>query len=169
MANCNCNNNSTPQPCCQDCADVNPCASGCLDIIPSSCVQHEPLLSSLGLPVNTKLDVILEGIDTRFGQLENGNDKFVKVTALDTVSGYLYDKITTCSYLTKTTVLEGGQQKLKLCISVPDLLSDSEFNPIFSDLDGINFNYTTLVNTIANTPELLQVLCDAISGCTPTP
>lgn len=168
MANCNCNN-STPQPCCQDCPESNPCASGCLDIVGSFCVEHDTALISLGIPTNTKLDVILEGIDTRFGQLENGADKFVKVTALDTQSGYLSDKITVGPSIAKTTVLSAGQQKLKLEVSLANIVSSNEFNPIIADLDGLNINYTTLINTIINTPELLQLLCDAISGCTPTP
>lgn len=167
MANCNCSNNS-PQPCCQDCAQVNPCDMGCLDSYFTPCVTHSTALTCLGLPINSKLNNIIDSIDAKFCDLSSGSDKFVRVSAIDPSSGYLFDKIKTCNYLTKVIINEGGQQKLSICLNVDVLVSGDDINPVFMDIDGLAINYTTLVDTIVNTPALLQVLCDAISGCTPS-
>lgn len=168
MANCPCTNTS-PQPCCQDCPDVNPCDMGCLDNTLTSCVTHDTALNCLGLPINSSLSTIIESVDAKFCELSAGGDKFVKISAIDPTSGYLFDKIKTCNYLTKTTITEGGQQKLNLCLNTSNLISSNANNPIFLDLDGITINYTLLIQTIINTPVLIQALCDAISDCTPTP
>lgn len=157
--------NNTPQPCCQDCQNGDPCNSGCLDIYLSSCIKHEAELTCLGLPVNRTLDAIIQAVDAKFCEITNNGDKFVKVSNLDTQAGYLYPKIKTCDYLTKSIVTEGGQQKLNLCVNVDNLLSDSDSNPIFEDLDGLNINYELLIDTIINTPGLLSALCAAIADC----
>jgi hypothetical protein len=160
---CNCNNN-TPQPCCQDC-NPGPCTEGCLDFIGSSCIEHAPAMPSIGLGANSKLDVILENIDLSLAS--NTKDKLVKTSALDPVGGYLSDKLKVCQYLTKQTVTEGGQQKVELCLNLNTVLSGNAQNPVFMDTNGINLNYEKLIETIINTPELLQALCNAINNCTP--
>lgn len=167
MSNC-IGNNVTPQPCCQDCPQTDPCLTGCLDIIGSECLEHLNALNCLGLPANAKLNVIIDTIDAKFCEAASNGDKFVKVTALDPIAGYLFNKVKTCDYISKTTVNEAGQQKLNLCLDLDNMISDAENNPVFFDVDGISINYTTLVNTIVNTPALLQALCDAITDCTPS-
>lgn len=160
---CNCHNN-TPQPCCQDC-NPDPCTTGCLDFIGSSCVEHPSAMPSLGLGTNSKLDAILQNIDLSLAS--NTKDKLVKTSALDPIGGYLTDKIKVCQYLTKQTVTEGGQQKIELCLNLQNLISGNEENPVFMDVNGLNLNYALLVQTIIETPELLQALCNAINDCTP--
>lgn len=170
MANCGCNQNVTPQPCCQECPETNPCENGCLDIIDATCIEYtSELPSCIDIANGSKLDFVIRAIDNEICSLQQAGDKFVRISAVDTASGYLYDKITTCSYLTSTIVTVSGQQKLQLCLNVDNLISEGENNPIFMDLDGLNIDYEIIVETIVNTPELLQALCDAISGCTPSP
>lgn len=168
MACSNCNDNSTPQPCCQDCPDTNPCQNGCLDFIDASCVEYTSALPTcISVSNGSKLDFIIRSIDSKLCDLEQRGDKYVRITSLDPSSAYLSDKITTCDFLTKEVITSGGQQKLKLCINSEKLISVSETNPIIMDLDGLNINYTLLVETIANDPDLVQLLCNVISGCTP--
>lgn len=162
---CNCHN-STPQPCCQDCPETNPCEEGCLDIIDATCIEYtSDLPSCISIADGSKLDYIIRAIDTEICTLKQSGDKFVRISAVDPVSGYLNDKITTCDKLTKSIITSGGQQKLRICIDDDALVSEDEENAIFMDTDGLNVNYTTLVNTIINTPELLSALCTAISSC----
>lgn len=163
----NCNN-STPQPCCSDCPDTNPCENGCLDYIDATCIKYTSTLPNfLDVSNGDKLDFIIRQIDLEIGELQQGGDKFVRITSLDPSSGYLSDKIVTCDLLTKETITSGGQQKLRLCINTTNLVSLSDTNPIIFDLDGLNVNYTLLVQTIVNDPVLVQLLCNALGGCTP--
>jgi hypothetical protein len=166
MPNCGCSGNTTPQPCCNDCPETNPCEQGCLDVIDAGCIEYTGgTPECLEFSNNAKLDTIIQAIDDGMCALQQGADKFVRISSVDPISGYLNDKITTCDFLTKTIVTSGGQQKLQLCLDSEAIVSLSETNAIFMDTDGLNVNYTILVNTIINTPELLSALCDAISSC----
>jgi hypothetical protein len=162
MANCGCPESVTPQPCCVDCPEPNPCDMGCLDIIDATCIEYtSELPSCIDIANGSKLDFVIRAIDDEICALQNSGDKLVRISGVDTASGYLSDKITTCDYLTQEVVVVSGQQKLKLCINTTALVSQDEENPIFLDLDGLNINYTTLVTTIVNNPTLLAMICDA--------
>lgn len=169
MANCGCKDEATV-PCCNDCPETDPCENGCLDIIDASCIEYtSDLPSCIDIANGSKLDFVIQAIDNEICSLQQAGDKLVRISSVDTNSGYLYDKITTCSYITTQIVTVSGQQKLKFCLDLDELISPNDENPIFMDLDGLNINYTTLIETIVNTPALLQALCDAINDCTPTP
>jgi len=162
---CGCQS-TTPQPCCSDCPDTNPCENGCLDIADASCIEYTSgSIDCLSITDGMKLDKVIQAIDNDICALQQSGDKYVRISSVDPVSGYLSDKITTCAGLTTTIITSGGQQKLKICVDLPPLVSDDEENAIFVDLDGLNVDYTILVNTIINTPELLSALCTAIASC----
>lgn len=165
---CSSCNNSTPPPCCQDCPETNPCTNGCLDFVDATCVEYTSELPDfLSITSGSKLDYIIRQIDQEIGALQSGGDKFVRITGMDPVSGYLSDKVQTCDYLTKEIVTSGGQQKLKLCIDTVRIVSTDDTNPIEFGLDGLIINYTTLVETIVSDPALVQLLCNALDGCVP--
>lgn len=167
MANCNCSN-SSPAPCCSDCPESNPCETGCLDIIDATCIEYTSTLPScISISNGSKLDYVIRAIDTEICALRDANDKMARVSAMDTTSGYLNDKITTCNILTQEVVTVSGQQKLKLCVNPDTLISPDDSNAIFMDLDGLNINYTTLVEAIVANSDLVQLLCNALDGCTP--
>lgn len=162
---CGCSGTTTPQPCCNNCADTNPCESGCLDIIDAGCIEYTtsedgPLITS-----ETKLDDVIKTLEQAIQNAQTSGDKFVRISSVDPTSGYLFDKVTTCDKITTTIVTSGGQQKLRLCIDTDAWISAHDENAIFFDTDGLNINYTTLIDTIINTPELMTALCAAIAGC----
>lgn len=192
MANCGCSD--TQQPCCNDCPESNPCESGCLDIIDATCIEYtSDLPSCISITDGSKLDFVIQAIDNEICALKTTGDKYVRSSSGDTVSGYLLDKISVCSKLTKTLTESGGQQQVHICLSdtaetdlsVADSasidfsvsgaashtltgqvkISEEEDNPLFIDADGLNVDYTVLVNAIINNPTLLSAICTAIQGC----
>lgn len=186
---CGCNDNISLQPCCDDCAP-NPCESGCLDYIDATCIEYTSTLPTcIDIANGSKLDFIIQAIDNEICELQQKGDKHVRISAIDTNSGYLSDKIITCAKLTTSIVTSGGQQKLQICLAddaetpltavdsssisfttsgtadhtitgLVNVSADAE-NPIFRDSDGLNINYTTLVTAIVNDPVLLAMICDA--------
>lgn len=162
---CGCRN-STPQPCCSDCPDTNPCESGCLDTIDAGCIEYTTdSTGCLGIADGTKLDDVIRTLEAQICAATTSGDKLVRISSVDPTSGYLFDKVTTCGFLTTSIVTSAGQQKLKFCIDEDALVSGGDGNPIFLDTDGLNINYTILVNTIINDPTLMSALCTAIASC----
>lgn len=100
----------------------------------------EGLLDKLAAGLNITLTKIGTGCDTQIqiDATEGGVpvDVKAKVSANDTTSDYLYSKINTGTYLSKTITSPAGNEKLLLDVVPSTLISADANNPLYIGTDG---------------------------------
>lgn len=100
----------------------------------------EGLIDKLEAGLNIVLTQVGTGCDKviRIDATEGGVpvDVNAKVSADDTTTGYLYDKIQTGTYLSKVIVSPAGNEKLKLDVVPSTLISGDSGNPLYIGTDG---------------------------------
>lgn len=100
----------------------------------------EGLIDKLEAGLNIVLTQVGTGCDKviRIDATEGGVpvDVNAKVSDDDTTTGYLYDKITVGTYMSKTVTSPAGDEKLKLDVVPSALISSDAGNPLYIGTDG---------------------------------
>lgn len=138
------NNHCTECNPCDICAPViNPCYQdcGCTTSVTWSCITNPGIHASIGVLDAMSGKEVLAAIATTIDNLvagvpSAGLDKYSRISATDTVSGYLNTKILVASPLTKTIINLGVDERLRMGISFPALISADSQNKIEIGTDG---------------------------------
>lgn len=149
---CNCH---TPCNCTQ--SQQTPCVDGCLDFLKSKCVQSstDVIIGSTIHPVNTNQDIINQSFASAInnGVTVTATDFFVKASASDTQTNYLFSKLLGSNSIGLTLINLGNNESIRI-----DSKISSQVNNALSILpDGLFVSqsassnstvYTTNTNSI---------------------
>jgi hypothetical protein len=109
-------------------------------IIDSDDTCPEGLIDKLEAGLNIVLTKVGTGCDQviRIDATEGGVpvDVNVKISADDTTTDYLFNKITTGTYLVKNVTSPAGNEKLDLDVVIATLISSDAGNPLYVGTDG---------------------------------
>lgn len=141
---CNC-----PDPCAPD-----PCNDGCLIDLKDKCVATSKDITICGTlyPSGTLLDVIIDKLnECVIAGVPAANDVFVKISANDTTTAYLEDKLTGSNCLQVTKVNTGGNEELVISPKI----SAQSGNALQCLADGMFVQQATV---IPNNPTIVNEL-----------
>src|SRR5688500_12028213 len=142
---------TNPCGCSDDCLDTNPCYDNCGCINPTTfeCITKPgSAYTCMGVTTDMNGAQVLGAINAKFcdliEQIENievgepveGSDINVKISSNDTTTGYLTDKITVDSTINKALVSPLGNEKLRLSVDIPNIISGDTGNKIVQGSDG---------------------------------
>lgn len=129
---------------CNECQPVvNPCYQdcGCLNPTTWACVSTPGIHSSIGVTNEMSGTQVLSAIATTIdnlviGEIPEGNDKYVKISASDTAADYLNTKVTVASPITKTIINASSDERMRLGLNFSALLSADPNNLVQLGTDG---------------------------------
>ena len=108
-----------------NCTTPAPCLEGCLTDTRTNCtfLSEDLDICTNILPKGSTVTQALKDLAAAVcnGVVITTQDVKVKIDANDTTNGYLFDKITTCSNLTKTVTNVNNNETLQLCAKIDTL------------------------------------------------
>lgn len=134
---CNCKVDSCSSPCsdtCVNCSTTNPCYQdcGCLNPTTWECVTRPGILSPINVTDNMNGLQVLQAISATIDELtigsSPGNDVYAKISSSDTTADYLDDKLLVSSFLTKTILNAGTNEKIRFSVNLPGIVSSDSGN-----------------------------------------
>lgn len=136
-------NDTNPCVPCSECQDTNPCYGdcGCLNPTKFECVTNPGNHPDIGVTDDMNGKEVLDAINTTIANLvvnppTPGTDKFVQVTANDTTTNYLWDKIAVSPHIQKSILNSSADEKLKLTLLPVELISTDGGNILDIGSDG---------------------------------
>jgi hypothetical protein len=129
-----CNNNPCEQtnPCYEDCGCLNPTTFECLSLPgdhPAIEVTNDMNGKEVLAAINSKIDALVLGEVT-------APDIYSKVSATDTTTGYLNDKLAVANSISKTILNSGGNEQIRFAVVPASIISTDSGNTIDIGTDG---------------------------------
>lgn len=130
--------NNTPCTCPETCDNSCPACydnCGCINPTTWECITKPGILSAIGVTDDMTGLEVLQAINTTINDLvvtppAPGSDVYAKVTITDTTADYLDGKILAGSFLAKTILSPGANEKLRLNVNLPSLISSDIGNEL---------------------------------------
>lgn len=135
-----CNNN-----CSDNCTDCNDCSSdcydyGCLNPTTFECVTKPGTHEDIGVTNDMTGTEVLEAINTTIKNLvlpsPSSADIYSKVSATDTTSNYLTNKLVVGTFLTKTILNPAANEQIRFNLDINSVISADADNELALGTDG---------------------------------
>ena len=128
---------------CDPCQDTNGCYDNCGCINPTTfeCITEPGTLSALNVTNDMNGKEVLQAINDVIQDLvvtppAPGSDIYTKVSATDTTAGYLSNKIFVANSLSQSVLNPSANEKLRLAVNIPNIISADSGNLIDLGVDG---------------------------------
>lgn len=128
---------------CDTCQDTNGCYDNCGCINPTTfeCITEPGTLTAIGVTNDMNGKEVLQAINDTIQDLivtppAPGSDIYTKVSSSDTTAGYLGVKILTAANISQSVLSPGANEKVRLAVNVPQLISSDAANLIELGTDG---------------------------------